>query len=754
MEETVEGKSFKAFTEQLHLTRFTFENCRMTCLYCDRRIPLEEHQQHRFERHFDLQFKCSLCIELLSTLHQGHFPSLDQMKKHLGEVHGETAVDNEEKLQELIRTGKIILPNDLRSLNCRFCDGRKILLAQDRMAMSIHIRHRHDMKIPRHVFKYQCRVCCNEFKSSEDFLSEDHQCQQLLMEFQESARSIPMERECEAGPSKGSTNVESCHYCPTKYPVENKASHRGKHLELDFMCVKCTRSFPYLKDIKDHLSKDHELVVEADDDVDGKDLADKGWLLLPKDLRAIQCPETECQQAFLAQDRQTVLSHLKKTHGKLLDGEAKFQLNYGCRSCNKDGFSNSAEVFNHGCIPNSKYDRNGLGDNSSSSEELLPLTDLVWNTDDIKVPGDLRRMACRLCSFQVNGQRFFKMVHHLEREHDKFQQCKAYKLDSFVKFGCGHCPQFVSESVHTWDKHFQGDYFTKCVCMNCVANSDQTSSNIANNAAMENTKILANDIRLLICKICSATYPKRGFEDIQAHLKSEHTKEIVDSPMLADFVDFGCIKCPQFSPRSLAEWKGHFYLSNTTCNESHTAMVATANLTNTLTCCRRLACKICPFVACDYYVFCKHMEEQHDIDTKPSNLNHKEVFDFKCYKCPNFKPEDKHRWDRHFSSDNPLCQGSGKVEVMVGGKSRVLYWCDTCQETRENIEAHFTGSSHQAAIELLLSNNASLNLIRCDTCAISFTSQGNFDLHLQGDSHWEKQLGASNNDANNPDTTM
>ena len=150
----MEGKSLKPLSEQLDLT-FTFENCRMTCLYCDRRIPLEEHQQHRFERHFDLQFKCSVCIELLSTLHQGHFPSLDQMKKHLGEVHGETAVDNEEKLQELIRTGKIILPNDLRSLNCRFCDGRKILLAQDRMAMSIHIRHRHDMKIPRHTVNIQ-----------------------------------------------------------------------------------------------------------------------------------------------------------------------------------------------------------------------------------------------------------------------------------------------------------------------------------------------------------------------------------------------------------------------------------------------------------------------------------------------------------------------------------------------------------------------------------------------------------------------
>ena len=724
----------------------------MTCLYCDRRIPMEDHQQHRFEKHFDLQFKCSLCIEMLSTLHQGHFTSLDQVKKHLGEVHGETAVDNEEKLQELIRNGKIILPNDLRSLNCRFCEGRKILLAQDRMAMSVHIRHRHDMKIPRHVFKYQCRMCFNDFKSSEDFLSEGHQCQQLLLEFQQSA--FAMEREDEiAGPSMAadstnSTNVESCHYCPTRYPVENKASHRGKHSDLDFMCVKCTRSFPFLEDIKLHLSKDHELAVEANDGVDGKDLADKGWLLMPKDLRIIQCPETECLQPFLAQDRQTVLSHLKKTHGKLIEGGAKLLLNYGCRSCEKGDFSNSAEVFNHGCLPNSKYDRNGDKLALGSSEELLPLTDLVWNTDDIKVPGDLRRMACRLCGFQVNGQRFFKMVHHLEKEHDKFQQCKAYKLDFFVKFGCGHCPQFVSESVHTWDKHFQGDFFTKCVCMSCVAgNSDQTSSNIAgansevNSAAMENTKILANDIRLLICKICSATYPKRGFEDIQAHLKSEHTQEIVDSPMLADFVDFGCIKCPQFSPRSLAEWKGHFFLSNTTCNESHSAMVANANLSGTLTCCRRLACKMCTFVACDYYVFCKHMEEQHGVDTKPSNFNHKkEVFEFKCYKCPNFKPEDKHRWDRHFSSDNPLCQGSGKVEVMVGGKSRVLYWCDTCQETRENIHAHFTGSSHQAAVEVLLSKNANVQMIRCDTCAVTFTSQGNFDLHLQGDSHWEKQL--------------
>ena len=714
---------------------------------------------------------------MLSTLHQGHFPSLDQLKKHMGEVHGETNIDNEDKLQELIRNGMIILPSDLRSLDCRFCEGaggKKILLGQDRMAMAIHIRHRHNMKIPRHVFKYQCRMCHEEFKTSENLLSAEHQCQQLIAQFHESARSntIGLERVGEAGPSttigqEGSSsgtklsNGELCHYCPDEYPVENKASHRGKHLDLDFLCGKCTRSFPYLEDIKHHLSKDHELVVEADDGLDGKHLADNGWLVMPKDLRVIQCPE--CQQPFLAQDRQTVLSHMKKMHGKVIGGQEKGLINYGCRACNKTDFTNSAEVFEHDCLPKSKYDRNGLGGDLAlrSSEELLPLTDLEWITGDMQVPGDLRRMACRLCGFQVNGQRFFKMVHHLEEKHDKYQQCRAYKLDFFVKFGCGHCPQFQCESVHTWDKHFQDEYCTKCAAMCCMTDeptSNPTNSNIANgvaNATVEKkNKVIPNDIRLLICKICSATFPKRGFEDIQAHLKSEHTQEIVDAPKLSDFVDFGCIKCPKYSPQSLVEWKDHFHLRNTTCDESHAALVAAANLSAIELDCRKLVCKLCNFVCSDYYVLCKHLEVHHNIDTKPSaNFSSKEVFDFQCHRCPNFKPEDKHRWDRHFSSDNQFCQGSGKVPVLLGGKSRVLYWCDACQETRENIQAHFTGSSHRAAMEALLSNSTTNNtqIITCDPCSISFTSQGNFDLHLLGDFHREKQIEASS--SLNSDTT-
>ena len=233
---------------------------------------------------------------MLSTLHQGHFPSLDQLKKHLAEVHGEAEVDNEDKLQELIRNGMIILPSDLRSLDCRFCEGKKILLGQDRMAMAIHIRHRHNMKIPRHVFKYQCRMCHEEFKTSENLLSEEHQCQQLLAQFQESARSntIGMEERGEeseiAGPSSSSvsmSNGELCHYCPTEYPVENKASHRGKHLDLDFLCGKCTRSFPYLEDIKHHLSKDHELVVEADDAI----LLPKAPTIISPSVNSVILPE-------------------------------------------------------------------------------------------------------------------------------------------------------------------------------------------------------------------------------------------------------------------------------------------------------------------------------------------------------------------------------------------------------------------------------------------------------------------------------
>merc|ERR1712004_334458 len=179
------------------------------------------------------------------------------------------------------------------------------------------------------------------------------------------------------------------------------------------------------------------------------------------------------------------------------------------------------------------------------------------------------------------------MVHHLEEKHDKYQQCRAYKLDFFVKFGCGHCPQFQCESVHTWDKHFQDENCTKCAAMCCMTDeptSNPTNSNIANgvaNATVEKkNKVIPNDIRLLICKICSATFPKRGFEDIQAHLKLEHTQEIVDSPKLSDFVHFGCIKCPKYSPQSLVEWKDHFHLRNTTCNESYAALVAAANLSD------------------------------------------------------------------------------------------------------------------------------------------------------------------------------
>ena len=695
-------------------------------------------------------FRCSPCIEMLSTLHQGHFPSLDQLKKHLCEAHGhsEEDLDSAEKLESLVKNGLIVLPSDLRSLNCRFCEGRKILLGQDRMAMSIHIRHRHNMKIPRHVFKYQCRMCHEEFKSSENLLSEEHQCQKLLTEFYEgpsssSGHALGHEgggHEHAGAEDNATPDTELCNYCPTKYPVENKASHRGKHLDLDFLCAKCTRSFPFLDDIKKHLSNDHELVVDADDGVDAKHLADNGWLVMPKDLRVIQCPE--CHQPFLCQDRQTVLSHLKKKHGvQQMETLDKRLLSYSCRACPKDDFSNSAEVFQHGCNKNVKYERNSIGGEYAlrSSETLLPLEDIVWNSDT-QVPGDLRRMACRLCGFQVNGHRFFKMVHHLEEKHDKYQQCRAYKLDFFVKFGCGHCTEFNCDSVHTWDKHFLDDHCTKCVgqcCEQAVAEEQKQ-----NNSTESRT--LANDIRLLICKLCSATFPKKGFEEIQTHLKSQHTQEICDAPMLANFVDFGCIKCPTFSPKSLADWKEHFHMRNTTCNNSHAAAVAAANITlepnNQLTC-KHLSCKICQFAASDYYVMCKHLEVSHNVDTKPSNANALEMIGFGCHRCPNFKPEDKLRWERHFSSDNYYCQGSGEVQVLLSGKARVLYWCDACQETRENIQGHFTGPSHQAAIEAL----PPTSIIACELCSIGFTSQGNLGLHLQGDYHKQRQATLANN---------
>lgn len=693
---------------------------KFTCVYCERILPEDLHHRHRFEKHFDLQFKCPTCVETVSTLQMGHYAFLSQLKSHLVKYH---SMSNalEKTNEELVEAGSIIVPSDLRSISCRLCDaGQKVLLAQDRLAMSAHIKHRHELNIPRHVLKYQCRVCEGDFASSEQLIKNEHAC----VKFSRSRCGETMDEKLPAlvddllDQKKG----EQCLYCEQAFMPDNRASHRGKHWDLDFQCAKCTRAFPLLEEIRQHLASEHEW---KPDGCDARQLADLGWLIMPRDLRSLACPC--CQRLFLGQSRSKALFHLKKEHPNV---EAR-DLSYECRSCSK-GFAASADIFNHPCAKSSKSEQSGLDE---TGEKILPLQDIVWGGDTY-VSGDLRRMACRLCAAQINGNRFFAMVRHLEQNHDKFQQCRSYVLESFVKFGCSHCQSFCPDSVHLWDKHFVNDACTKC--KGSVAEpSPATPAAKAPNEDEEDDNLLIeeNDIRCITCKICMTRFEKCGFDVLQAHLRTTHAKETIKSPVLASFVVFGCLECPSFCPDTLSSWKEHFFCRNTTCIPSHVRAVEEAHIAEeeserlSAEDCRKLSCRVCNFKAADFFVICRHLEEAHDVDTKPSNMAFVDLIRFGCRRCPNFEPLDRKRWSRHFSSDFSFCQGSAEVPYLSpDGRTRVLFWCDACQETREDIEQHFQGSNHVIAITTLRAKDAS-KVVDCTLCFLGFSTEANRLLH-------------------------
>ncbi len=99
------------------------------------------------------------------------FAFVDDLWRHIRKDH-----DNEEEEEDEIdhiqmaREIKVILPADLRCLECPLChhqvpagpgESRSVLLAQDRQALKKHVRHEHgDADFDRTSVNYKCRWCC------------------------------------------------------------------------------------------------------------------------------------------------------------------------------------------------------------------------------------------------------------------------------------------------------------------------------------------------------------------------------------------------------------------------------------------------------------------------------------------------------------------------------------------------------------------------------------------------------------------
>lgn len=685
--------------------------------------------------------------------------------------------------------GLIVFPFDLRSLHCRLCDdgnNSKVIMGQDRVAMAAHLMNRHNLNLPKAVLKYKCRVCGAEFNNTGEMRAVDrHQCSSQVAsaatwstksgnDFSEdslqptpfllplSSSSRPKESAAAQKEQIDEYNAaEPCLYCDRPLAPTSKASHRAKHWDLDFQCSKCTRAFSLFNDIKQHLKDDHELSLETDEGVavSAKELADRGWLIMPKDLRTLDC--TVCQKAFLCQDRLLVVSHMKRSHNGQVVSD-KNDLFYGCRSCGRSDFKTSAEVFRHPCFRNASngYARTACinspaadeGIDGQADEPLLDLSEIEWKGDTY-IMGDLRRLACRLCGIQINGKLFFKMVKHLETEHDKFQESRLYQLDTFVKFGCITCSRFQPQSVHLWDKHFLNETCTRCEGMGVIIEDElklpdpvppQINEEGGDSGCPDEPS--DRDIRKLECTLCSSTFEKCGYDTLQNHLRTKHTKDTIRSPILDSFAKFGCLKCTNFQPESSGVWKKHFHRGNTVCRDSYEASLLSTvvHLDDESTGARELKCKICNFSANgkDVIVICKHLESDHGIDTRPPSDRFETHVEFGCMHCPGFHPKDARRWDRHFSRDFNQCQGSSRIERSQSGRTRALFWCDSCRETREDIERHFLGPAHEAGIDALRAKEKTV--VDCDVCFVGFSTEQNFNLHKEG-AHHVKMLAKSRN---------
>ncbi len=711
-----------------------------------------------------------------------HFTHLKDLQKHMTEEH---FVDSEKVKNPLAMAtdGLILLPSDLRKLHCRLCgdETTKMMLAQDRLNLSGHIKHRHELNIPKHVLKYSCRICPNQFDDSNQLFA--HPCYAAFSP--ESSQTVNFSDDTTRGnpyminlgqqqkkdkpeeeEEEGSKDMEQCVYCEKKVEKQNKASHRGRHFDLDFQCAKCTKFSKDLAELMDHFVAAHNANLESLENPTARKLYDKGLLIMPADIRAVRC--SHCDVVFLCQDRGVLVKHMQRNHPDepALD---KADVTYSCRSCGNVGYKSSKEVFEHGCFL--KPAGSALGERGSSQdgkpdpeagnaeeEQFIERSAIEWEDPVGGESGDLRRLACKLCGLQINGERFFNMIAHLEQKHDKFQLNRFVAIDIYVHFGCANCERFQPSVVQTWDRHFLNDSFTHCEGMGVLPPPPQVEEKEASTSQVvdevshdevenkeqeqeEEAKCSEDDIRALYCKLCDGSFLKADYAIIQWHLRSSHTKETIRSPFLDAFVKFGCLKCPDFMVDKVGQWKSHFYRSNTLCKESYKKaldeelasdgkdrdQVSGDDL-------RKLMCLVCKdFTGKDFVVMTQHFESDH---SDKSSMLETNIY-YGCVNCPRFSPDSVIRWDRHFSKDYRRCQGSARIEpdITSSSKKKSLFWCDACRETREDIEKHFLGRSHETVVSRIKQKEDFRDWIECRPCNVKVTTRANFKLHEDGPYH-------------------
>jgi hypothetical protein len=482
---------------------------------------------------------------------------------------------------QLVEQSFIAFPRDLRGLRCRLCivdsGVPKFILGQDRCELRSHLRSSHGVKTDITELTYFCRACDEEFSHTEEMLR--HPCcafngqasilpQSLVPHLGApfSGASSPFQSlgpppRPTGNPAGASTqsnatakvSTEDCVYCNVAVPIDSRASHRRHHERLDFQCSGCAKSFFHLSDVVKHLKEKHEFISDDEESVTGAFLEEKQLAMMPTDLRLLQCPL--CSMQLLGQDRQALKEHVRRKHN--MENFDKSHATFSCRACSATGFANSEEVLAHGCVG----DGAGVGPRASSE-----LSNIEFSLPEVE--GDLRRMVCRICAFQANGQAFHKMIKHMEEKHRKYQNSRNVCLDSYVLFGCVNCPAFQPEGVFSWDKHF-GENNLECKLEageSSEADKEDDSCVEAANSIDNSESVAEGDLRRMTCNLCEFQANGYGFGKMIQHLEQQHSKSQSNKNVLIhEFVRFGCAYCSEFLHHDVFKWDSHFGGSSTTC---------------------------------------------------------------------------------------------------------------------------------------------------------------------------------------------
>ena len=84
-------------------------------------------------------------------------------------------------------------------------------------------------------------------------------------------------------------NGELCLYCPSKYSQNTKASHLGKHWNLEFQCGECPTYFATVDQTLHHVKGVHAKEENEEEGFDKIKLVKESKILPPRDLRALLC---------------------------------------------------------------------------------------------------------------------------------------------------------------------------------------------------------------------------------------------------------------------------------------------------------------------------------------------------------------------------------------------------------------------------------------------------------------------------------